>query len=251
MIFVADIGNSSITIGFYDNDELVSIHRLKTVKGEAVKYWEAKIKDIKADYNVDGCIIASVVEELTGIFRQACDNVFGVDSIELTPKINFGLGIKTENPETIGADRLANAIGALNYKLPVIVVDVGTAVTFDIVDKNNTFIGGVIMPGLNSQMKSLWENTSKLPMIEVKNSPVAIGYDTETCILSGVVRGTASAIDGLITQCEKELGEKATLIGTGGQIELVSEYMTKRFDVIDKNYTINSLYSIYCSRKSV
>ena len=179
MIFVADIGNTSITTAFYDNDTLVAINRLSTVKGEPVKYWEAKIKDIKADNNVEGCIIASVVDELTSVFKQACDNVFGVDSIELTPKINLELGINTENPETIGADRLANAIGALNYKLPAIVVDAGTAVTFDIVDKNKTFIGGVIMPGLNSQMKSLWENTSKLPMIEVKNSPVAIGYDTD------------------------------------------------------------------------
>ena len=133
----------------------------------------------------------------------------------------------------------------LKYKLPAIVIDFGTATTFDIVSKDGVFLGGVIMPGLNLQFKSLSSNTSKLPRISAGISEKAIGDSTENALLSGIMRGSACAIEGLIHQCELELGEKATIIATGGQSRLISEYMIRRFDYIDSSLTLEGLKSIF------
>ena len=251
MIFAADIGNSNITIGLFNDGELLEVHRLDSETGFSVNDWENEIRNKINAESIEGCIISSVVNEITDNFKQACDNVFERESLNLSAHMNLGINIKTEKPESIGADRLANAFGALKYNLPVIVVDAGTAVTFDVVDKDKTFIGGIIMPGVDVQLKSLYEKTSKLPKIEPKEIEKVIGYDTETCILSGVIRGVACAIDGLIIQCEEELGEKATVIGTGGQIELISKYMKRKFDHADKNYTLKSLFGIYCKVRGI
>jgi type III pantothenate kinase len=154
--------------------------------------------------------------------------------------------IKLKNPKEVGADRIANAIGAKEkYPLPAIVIDIGTATTFDIVSKKGDFLGGVIMPGLNLQFKSLSSNTSKLPRINAGISEKAIGDSTENALLSGIMRGSACAIEGLIHQCELELGERATVIATGGQSRLVSEYMLRSFDYIDSNLTLEGLKFLY------
>ena len=251
MIFAADIGNSNITIGLFNNEELLEIFRLDSKTDFSVNDWERELKNKIDCKNIKGCIISSVVDEITDNFKQACDNVFGLESLNVFAGMDLGINIKTKNPESIGADRLANVFGTLEYNLPVIVVDAGTAVTFDVVDKDKTFLGGIIMPGADVQLKSLYEKTSKLPRIKPKEIETAIGYDTETCILSGVIRGIACAIDGLITQCEEELGEKATIIGTGGQIELISKYMKRKINYIDKNYTLKSLFGIYCKIRGI
>lgn len=245
MILAVDIGNTNITIGVFEGDELVETHRIESNKNYTVFDFESELRSLLTGKTIEGCIIGSVVDELTYSVKQACNSAFGVDSILLTPQSNLGIRLKTEKPHTIGADRLANVYAALKYPLPGIVVDVGTAVTFDIIDKDRNFIGGVIMPGVNMGLKALAEGTSKLYEIKPQNSPMAIGNTTETCILSGVVRGTACAIEGLLVQCEKELGGKATVILTGGQSELVAQYMERTPDVINRNLTLEGLNNIY------
>ena len=142
-------------------------------------------------------------------------------------------------PKEVGADRIANAYAAKNkYPLPIIVVDIGTAITFDIVAKNGDFVGGVIMPGLGLQLKALNLNTSKLPQINLEDSVNAIGNSTKTAILSGIIRGTAMAVEGLVNQCEIELGEKATIVATGGCCEIVSKYMSRKFDYVSSTLTL-------------
>ena len=166
----------------------------------------------------------------------------------LTPDSNHGIGLsKVDKPYTIGADRLANVCAAAKYPLPAIVVDIGTAITFDVLDKDKNFIGGVIMPGVNMGIKALADGTSKLTEIAPDVSPSAIGNTTETCILAGVLRGTACAIDGLLAQCEDELGCKATVIMTGGQAELILKYMNRTPDYMNKNLTLEGLKHYYMS----
>lgn len=246
MLLTADIGNTSITLGLFDDDALIEEYRLAADKDLSLEEYEVLLKSLFRNYNVDGCIISSVVEELTKKFKTSVDNVFKIDSMILSIDINTGIKIALDNPKEAGADRIANAVGAyVLYKHPVIVVDLGTATTFDVVDSNGDFIGGIITLGVTSQLKALNKFTSKLPRIEVSLSNNAIGHNTNDAILSGVLRGTASMIDGLIEQCEKELGSKVIVVATGGYSGLISNYLKRPFDFINPTLTLEGLRYLY------
>ena len=252
MLLSIDIGNTNITMGLYKNDILLDTFRISSDKGLSVEGYEILFRNIFVDCIVKDCIIGSVVGELSQKIKQVCDKIFNLDSCILDNVPDFNMPIKLENPQELGADRIANAYGAKKkYKLPLIVVDIGTATTFDIVSKNGEFLGGVIMPGLNLQFKSLNTNTSKLPNLNVGKSEKAIGNSTEKAMLSGIMRGSASAIEGLINQCESELGEKATIVATGGHSKLISEYMIRQFDYIDSSLTLDGLKELYEYRRLV
>lgn len=246
MLLTADIGNTSITLGLFEEDALVEEYRLASDKDLSLEEYEVLLKTLFKDFKVDGCIISSVVEELTKKLKKAVDNVFKINSIVLSTQINTGVKICLDNPEEAGADRIANAAGAyVLYSHPVIVVDFGTATTFDIVNGSGEFVGGIIAPGLNLQLKALNKFTSKLPRIEVALSNTAIGHNTTDAILSGVLRGSASMIDGLIEQCEKELGEKAVVVATGGYSGLIANYLKRPFDFINPTLTLEGLRHLY------
>lgn len=245
MFLAIDIGNSNITLGIFDNDTLIKTIRLDSDKNLSVFEYEKLIKNALNNFNIKECAMLSVVEELTEIVKSACENIFKTDIFILNSNSKTGLLLDSSNSATIGADRLANACAVLDYKLPAIIVDIGTAITFDIVDSDKSFIGGVIMSGINMELKALYENTSKLPLISAKESDFAIGNTTESCILSGVIRGNACAIEGLLNQCEKELNKKVTVVATGGQCNLISKYMSRKFDYIDSNFTLRGLKRAY------
>lgn len=246
MLLTADIGNTSITLGLFDNDALVEEYRLASDKDLSLEEYEVLLKSLFKEYKIDGCIISSVVEELTKKFKKAVDNVFKLDSLVLTTKINTGVKICLDNPKEAGADRIANAAGAyVLYNYPVIVIDFGTATTFDIVNDKGEFVGGIIAPGVNLQVKALNKFTSKLPRIEITPSSAAIGYNTNDAILSGILRGTAAMIDGLVEQCEKELGQKAVIVATGGYSGLISTYLKRQFDFINPTLTLEGLRYLY------
>ena len=173
-------------------------------------------------------------------------NVFNIKPLFLSAKINTGVKITMPHLNEIGADRIANAAGAyVLYKHPVIVIDFGTATSFDIVNGNGEFIGGVIAPGISLQLKTLNKFTSKLPRIEVAKSPSAIGNNTVDAILSGVIRGCACMIDGLVSQCEEELGERAVIVATGGYAAYIAQYMKRPFDFINPTLTLEGLRHLY------
>ena len=279
MLLTVDIGNTSITLGIFEGERFVEEFRLASDKDLALEEYEVLLKSLLKDYKIDGCIISSVVEELTNKLKSACDNVLSVDSIILSSKINTGVKICIDNPEEAGADRIANACGAYvmygaakqlgsqaaknsgkwkvesgklnNFQLStdnssaIIVVDFGTATTFDIVNSKGEFIGGIISLGIMSQLKALNKFTSKLPKEDVSLSPKAIGHNTHDAILSGVIRGTASMIDGMIEQCERELGEKAIIVATGGYSGLISNYLKRPFDYINPILTLEGLRYLY------
>lgn len=246
MLLTADIGNTSITLGIFEEDALVEEYRLASDKDLSLEEYEVLLKSLFKDFKVDGCIISSVVEELTNKFKTAVNNVFKFEAIVLSTDINTGVEILLDNPDEAGADRIANAAGAyVLYNHPVIVVDFGTATTFDIVNGNGQFIGGVIAPGVTLQLKALNKFTSKLPRIDVTLSNFAIGHNTTDAILSGVLRGSAAMIDGLVEQCEKELGQKAVLVATGGYSGLIANYLKRPFDFINPTLTLEGLRYLY------
>ena len=246
MFLSVDIGNTNITLGVFEDNKLVETFRLASDKDLSEQEYELLIKTLCQKYNIDSCAIGSVVDELNLKIKNSCDKVFKINSFLIDNNTNFGMKINLKNPKEVGADRIANAYGAkIKYRLPAIVIDIGTATTFDIVSKSGEFLGGVIMPGLNLQFKSLYSNTSKLPRLNANFSEKAIGNSTESAILSGIMRGSACAIEGLIHQCELELGEKATIIATGGNSTLISKYMLRSFDYIDSNLTLEGIKMIY------
>lgn len=250
MLLTADIGNTSITLGLFDEDALVEEFRLASDKDLPLEEYEVLLKTLFKDFSIDGCIIGSVVEELNKKFKTAVDNVFKINAIMLSSHINTGVKIALEFPEEAGADRIANAVGAyVLYNRPTIVVDFGTATSFDIINEKGEFIGGVIAPGVSLQMKVLNKFTSKLPRIDVAISSRAIGNNTSEAILSGVIRGAACMVDGLVEQCEKELGQKATIVATGGYSGLISSYMKRPFDFINPTLTLEGLRHLYMLNK--
>ncbi len=251
MLLVADIGNTNITLGIFEDKKFKFDFRLPSDKELSQEEYEVILKSMLKDYNIDGCVIASVVNELNVKFKAAIDNILGLNSIFVTDKIHLGITIIADNTAEVGADRIANVVAAVNkyHDKSVIVIDFGTATTFDIVNSKKEFCGGIIIPGLKTQLKSLFLGTSKLPQIELGDSPKALGTTTEEAILAGVVRGSACAIDGLIEHCERELGEKAIIILTGGYSGLVSKYMKHPFDESNPILTLEGLRYIYCMNK--
>lgn len=246
MLLTADIGNTNITLGLFNNDKYVNEFRLASDRDLSGEEYEILLKSLFKDYKIDGCVIASVVEELNIKFKRAVDNVFGIKSVFVASDITLGVKVCTDNPREVGADRLANAVAAsVLYKGAVIVIDFGTATSFDIINSKHEFLGGVIAPGINTQMKCLKNSTSKLPKIDVSISQNAIGHNTTDAILSGVIRGTACMVDGLVAQCEAELGEKATIVATGGYCGLIANYLTRPFDCVNPILTLEGLKHIY------
>ena len=246
MLLTLDIGNTNITIGLFKDDILISTERIPSDIHYSVEKYNEILQERIGFSKISGCVIASVVNGLDITLMESVKSVFGVESLILNPTLDVGLTLKLRDNNEIGADRVANGIAAkLLYQLPAIVVDFGTANTFDIVNKNGEFIGGIIAPGINTQLNSLSNATSKLPNIDIGMSNFVIGNNTIDAILSGVIRGTACMVEGMIAQCEIELGEKATLIATGGLSKLVAKYMSRQFDYINPILTLEGLRELY------
>ncbi len=240
MLLTADIGNTNITLGLFDENKYINEFRLASDRDLSGEEYEILLKSLFKDYLIEGCVIASVVEELNIKFKRAVDN-----------DVNLGITIKTDKPNEVGADRIANAVAASKmYEGAVIVIDFGTATSFDIINSKKEFLGGVIAPGINTQMKCLKNSTSKLPKIDVSISPAAIGHNTTDAILSGVIRGTACMVDGLVEQCEAELGEKVTIVATGGYCGLIANYLKRPFDFVNPVLTLEGLRFIYLANVS-
>lgn len=246
MLLTSDIGNTNITLGLFEGDEFKEELRIPSDRDMSAVEYELLLRSLLKDYSIDSCIVGSVVEELNEKFINSIKNIFGIDSLFVSTDINLGIKVVTDRPNEVGADRIANVSGASRlYKTPIIVVDFGTATSFDIVNEKGEFMGGVIAPGINLQMKSLNKFTSKLPRIDAAISSRAIGTNTTEAILSGVIRGSAAMIDGLVAQCEEELGQKVMLVATGGYSGLIANYLKRPFDCINPILTLEGLKHIY------
>ena len=251
MDLIIDVGNSRLTFGYFDNGKLVNTTNATYPRNIAQSGLEMVLERINNDTNINNCIISSVVDEINGALYNAVFNSLHVSPIIINSDFELGIKILSHAPQKIGMDRIANAVAAskMYKKRPLIVVDCGSATTFDIVNEEDTFIGGVIFPGLIMQLRALAANTSKLPEVsleEIEKVHTVINNETSKAILSGVVNAQAQAIQGLITKCEKELKAKPFIIGTGGDAKFISKYMKyKKFNSINPTLTLEGINMIY------
>ena len=250
MLLAIDIGNTNITLGVFNEEKIIRSWRLSTeitrTEDEYGVFIKNLLRETFLDDKITKAVISSVVVQLTERIEIALKKYLNIDSLIISHKIKMNASLNLEEPQQTGADRIANA-GAASflYSVPAIVVDFGTATSFDIVNKNNEFIGGIITAGMKIQAEALSAKTSKLPKLNIEAPENAIGRNTIDAMLSGIVRGHAAMIDGLILECEKELGEKATIIATGGYSSVISRYLRRKFDYINPDLTLIGMKILY------
>lgn len=250
MLLVIDIGNTNTSLGIFDRDKLIYTFNLSSDIKKTVDEYGISLFAL-LNYNnltkkIKGAIVSSVVPQLCETYKLAVEKYLAIKPISLSYKSKMPIKLALDNNKEIGADRIANASAVVKkYKLPAIVIDFGTATTFDIVDENKNFVGGIIAPGPKIQANSLSSFTSKLPKVKIEAPKEAIGKDTISAMLSGIVRGHACMIDGMIKLCEEELGQKATIIATGGFSSVLFPNMERRADFINKDLTLQGLEYLY------
>lgn len=250
MLLVIDIGNTNTSLGVFEGNDLINRFSLSSdIKKTEDEYGISLLTILNHNnltQKIKGAIISSVVPQLCEIYKNAIKKYLNIDAISLSYKSNLPVKLNLKNNKEIGADRIANASAVCcKYKLPAIVIDFGTATTFDIVDENADFIGGIIAPGLKIQAKSLSQFTSKLPKLKIEAPDESIGKDTISAMLSGIVLGHRCMIEGMIKRCEKELGQKATIVATGGYSDVLFENMDNTINYIDKDLTLFGLKELY------
>lgn len=250
MILAIDIGNTNIVIGCIRGEEILFVERLSTDTTKTVLEYAISFKNVLEMYHlnpedIQGSIISSVVPPVTNIVKEAAVKITDRDVIIIGPGVRTGLNILTDNPAQLGSDLVANAVaGIAEYKAPMIIFDMGTATTISVIDKKNNYIGGMILPGIRVSSDSLTSRTSQLPKISVEAPKKLIGSNTIDCMKSGLIYGNASCIDGMIQRIDKELGEKATVIATGGLAGCIIPYCMEDV-IVDDALLLKGLKLIY------
>ncbi len=223
MILLFDIGNTHTHVGLADDKRVIKQANIPTLAwfgGSAA----AQVKKIIGKNIIEGVALCSVVPRATALVHKAVRSVWKLEALELTPKTLRGVGIDYPKPNSIGPDRLANAVAAkFHFGAPVVVVDFGTAVTFDVVNVKGDYVGGIIAPGLAVMTNYLHEKTALLPQIKIREVHSAIGKSTEHAMLVGAVHGYRGLVRELIGQLKKELGaKKLPVVATGGYAKLIA-----------------------------
>ncbi len=220
MILVADVGNTNTVLGVWDGNKLVCSGRLSTNTGETVIEFSMKLKtflDLNGVGKITGGVISSVVPALVRTIKKAAEMICGTELLVVGPGIKTGLNIKLDNPAEMGADLVAGDVAVINkYKLPAIVFDIGTATTASVIDRNGAHLGGAIMCGIKTAINALSSGTALLSQIDISAPAKVIGSNTADAMKCGSVIGTAVMIEGMVNRFEEELGEKATVVITGG-----------------------------------
>lgn len=250
MLLTIDIGNTNITLGCFDGDVLELTARLATDQGKTADQYAVEIKSLLSLYDIgseeiEDCIISSVVPTVGKSVSNAVSKLCHIVPLMLGPGVKTGLNIKIDNPAQLGADLVAGAVGALEeYTTPCVVIDMGTASTISVIDKNGSFLGGVIAAGVRLTLKALAENTAQLTSIPIEAPSSVIGSNTVECMQSGLVFGTAAMLDGLLEKIEAELGEEPTIIATGGLSREIVPHC-KHNIIYNENLLLSGLKSIY------
>ncbi len=250
MIVTFDLGNSDLVIGAFKDNHLVATFRTRSDRYKSVDEFTYTLKELffsKGINSMDarGAILASVVPELTKVITATIKRVCGIDPLILAPGVKTGLKIKADNPSEVGADLIGDCVGAIvRYKLPAIVVDLGTASKFIAIDENGTFAGVAISPGLKLSAEALTRTASQLPTISLIMPKRVIGNNTPDSMNSGFVYGAASMVDGMIQRFELEMGKKCTRIMTGGLTSVVAPACREPI-IVDKELLLYGLYEIY------
>lgn len=252
MILTIDVGNTNTCIGGFDeNDNLTFESRIDTDRYRMADQYAIILSDIMRLYDhspkdFTGAIISSVVPPVTGQIKEAIEKICGCKTLVVGPGLKTGLDIKIDEPASLGADMAAVAVGAKeHYPLPAIVIDLGTATKVLAVTKTGTFIGGIIAPGVKISLEALANRTASLPLISISGDcKSVIGTNTIDCMRSGLLNGTAYMLDGMIENFEREIGEKCTVIATGGFSSVIKP-LCKRDFTLDKSLIMTGLLDIY------
>jgi type III pantothenate kinase len=220
MLLAIDVGNTNTVVGVWNGSEWLSLWRRRTDPEETedqLAVWLKGLFDLcDIPWKVDSAICASVVPAMDGILDKLCEQYLNVRLRFLRTGANVGMSVTYNPPHAVGADRIANALGALEkYDPPIIVVDFGTATTFDSIDKDGAYVGGAILPGVNIASQALFDRAAKLPQVEFRAPETALGRDTVHSLQSGIMFGYAGAIDALANRISAELGG-ARILATGG-----------------------------------
>ena len=232
MLLVADVGNTNTKIGVFDGDTLVGSWRLTSRREQTADEYglfvETLLRTRGLDRSViDGIAISNVVPQVQQILEWMCDQYFGLGAYFVQPGLNAPMRLAVDHPSEVGADRVVDAFAATRiYGPPLIVVDFGTATTFDCVDGQGDFIGGAIAPGISTSVDALLTRAARLYRVELVRPKDAIGRNTATNIQSGVVYGYAGLVDGIVARMKTEMGGEPKVIGTGGLVSLVVDVAT-------------------------
>lgn len=250
MILVVDIGNTNIVLGCFDGDEIVFRERISSTQKSTDLEYAVSIKTA-LEMNrislekVSGVIMSSVVPSITNTFKRAIEKLCGIKPLVVGPGIKTGLSIMIDNPAQLGSDLVVDAVAGINeYPVPQIIIDVGTASTYSIIDSKKNYIGGMITTGMSVSTDALIGRTAQLPTIAFDKPRRLIGKNTVDCLQSGIMYSTACSIDGMIERIEEELGEKCTVIATGGLANLIIP-LCKRKIILDEDLMLKGLINIY------
>ncbi|MCK4401210.1 type III pantothenate kinase [bacterium] len=250
MLIAIDIGNTSISAGIFANDLLVSKICIETKTKQNIEYYFKKLNNFLIESNlkkneITGFIISSVVPDITKLFIRLSKERFNIVPLVVDYKTKTGLKITYAAPSQVGSDRIVNAVAAYNlYGAPAIVVDCGTATTFDLVSKEREYLGGVICPGIGMSLNALYRDTALLPKVELSKPKSIIGKNTTQSIQIGIVYGFSSMIDGIVERLKKEFSTAPKIIGTGGWSSLISQY-SKSIQKTDLDLALQGLRLIF------
>ena len=228
MILTLDMGNSNIVVGGIDENKLYFEERITTDHRKTSLEYAIMLKNILEIHkikrsDIEGAILSSVVPPLNAPLSSAVKKITGKKPMLVGSGMKTGLNIKVDNPKSVGGDRIVAAVAAVaQFEGPIIVIDMGTATTLDVVSKDGSYSGGVILPGVMVSLNALVGNTAQLPQINLDTPKRVIGKNTVECMQNGIMYGNAAMLDGLIDRMEEEMGEKCTLVATGGMARFIT-----------------------------
>lgn len=250
MILAIDMGNSNIVIGCIDDEKTYFVERLSTDKSKTALEYAVGFKTVLELYSIDtekidGAIISSVVPPLINAVVGGVEKIIGKTPLVVGPGLKTGLNIKMDNPKSVGSDLIVDAVaGIREYGAPLIIIDMGTATTMSVVDKDSNYVGGIIAPGVRLSMEALASNAAQLYKVSLERPQKTIGKNTIDCMKSGLVLGAAAMMDGLIDRMEEELDYKTTVVATGGLARVVIP-LCKHDIIVEDDLLLKGLKIIY------
>ena len=249
-LLVIDVGNTNTVLGVFKEKDLRAQWRLTTNRAQTADEYGILIRNlfslegIQAD-QITAIMVASVVPPLNTLLEEMAQKYFGLKAFYLEPGVRTGMAIHYDNPQEVGADRIANSVAAFSkYGGPCVIVDFGTAITFDVVSEKGEYLGGVIAPGIGISAEALFQRAARLPRVEIREPQHVIGTNTVGSMQSGLFYGSVGLVDGVLDRLCRDLGKKTKVIATGGQAPLVAD-ASKYKPPVEPSLTLEGLRMIY------